>query len=155
MVKIVHGERIGAQAQLSISTSAVIFDHAQQKILLTRRSDNGRWCLPGGHMEPGESISEACIREVEEETGLHVHLTRLIGIYSSPDLILVYADGNRYQIVNHCFEAVIDAGESQLSDETVEIGYFTPEEIIHLDFMEHHRQRIQDALMKSKEIAIH
>ncbi len=36
---------------------------------LTRRADNGQWCLPGGHVDPGETVAESCRREVEEETG--------------------------------------------------------------------------------------
>src|SRR5207302_11059509 len=115
MAKIIYGERIGNQGRLSVGCSAVIFDEARQKILLTRRSDNGRWCLPGGHMEAGESVSEACIRETWEETGLRISLNRLIGIYSNPHVLLTYPDSNRYHMVNICFEGEIVAGEPGLS----------------------------------------
>ncbi len=154
MAKIIYGERIGKQGKLSVGCSAVIFDEAHQKILLTRRSDNGRWCLPGGHMEAGESVAEACAREVEEETGLQVQILRLIGVYSSPHMLLTYADGNRYQIVALCFEAEAKDGEPGLSDETTEAGYFTPAEIEMMDVMEHHRPRIQDALSGQKETIV-
>jgi len=154
MAKIIYGERIGKQGKLSVGCSAVIFDEAHQKILLTRRSDNGRWCLPGGHMEVGESVAEACAREVEEETGLQVQILRLIGVYSSPHMLLTYADGNRYQIVALCFEAEAKDGEPGLSDETTEAGYFTPAEIEMMDVMEHHRPRIQDALSGQKETIV-
>src|SRR5690349_21801151 len=60
MAKIIQGERIGKLGKLVIGCSALIFDEKREKILLTRRSDNGRWCLPGGHMEAGESVAEAC-----------------------------------------------------------------------------------------------
>lgn len=146
MVKILYGERIGTQGILNLGTSAIIYNADDQKILLTRRSDNGRWCLPGGRMEVGESISEACIREVQEETGLQVAIKRLVGIYSSPHMLLEYADGNRYQLVNHCFEAEVTAGQMGLSDETTDIGYFAYQDILQMDVMEHHLQRIQDAL---------
>jgi ADP-ribose pyrophosphatase YjhB (NUDIX family) len=151
MAKILYGERIGKQGKLSVGCSAIIFDAARQKILLTRRSDNGRWCLPGGHMEAGESAEEACAREVEEETGLQVQICRVIGIYSSPHMLLTYADGNRYHMVNLCFEAEVQAGTLELSNETTEAGYFTPSEIEIMDVMEHHRQRIADALSGQKE----
>lgn len=75
--------------------AVVIFDEAWEKILLTRRDDNGQWCLPGGQMEPGESAAECCEREVLEETGLRVHVRRLIGVFSSPDRLYTYPDGNR------------------------------------------------------------
>jgi 8-oxo-dGTP pyrophosphatase MutT (NUDIX family) len=114
--------------------------------LLTRRTDNGRWCLPGGHAEPGESVAEACAREIWEETGLRVQVGRLIGVYSSPDFLLEYADGRRHQIVALNFEVKVIGGELGLSNETTEYGYFTPDEIERMDLMEHHRQRIADAL---------
>ncbi|GCE17385.1 NUDIX hydrolase [Dictyobacter kobayashii] len=145
-MKILYGDRIGAQGVLNMGTSAIIYDATHQKILLTRRSDNGRWCIPGGRMEVGESVSEACIREIHEETGLQVKIKRLVGIYSSPHMLLEYADGNRYQVVNHSFEAETTGGQLGLSDETTEVGYFSPSEILQMDVLEHHLQRIQDAL---------
>ncbi len=74
MAKLVYGERIGREGRLMVGCSAVLFDEKREKILLTQRSDNGRWCLPGGQMERGESLAETCIREVEEETGLQVQI---------------------------------------------------------------------------------
>ena len=72
MAKIITGHRVGQNGAIRVGCSAVIFDQQRQKILLTRREDNNQWCLPSGGMESGESASEACIREVEEETGLQV-----------------------------------------------------------------------------------
>ena len=69
------GNRIGKQGVLRPGASALIFDQAREKVLLTRREDNGRWCLPGGGMDSGESAAEACAREVLEETGLQVLVT--------------------------------------------------------------------------------
>jgi 8-oxo-dGTP pyrophosphatase MutT (NUDIX family) len=43
-----------------------------ERLLLTKRSDNGQWCLPGGGIDPGERPAEAAEREVLEETGLTV-----------------------------------------------------------------------------------
>ena len=146
MTKIVYGERIGKQARLAIGCSAIIWDATKQRILLTRRADNGQWCLPSGRMEPGESIAETCAREVWEETGLRVRVTRLLGVYTSPDLIVEYPDGNKFQIVGFSFEAQVMGGELGLSDETTDYGYFTPDQIESMDLMEHHRERIADAL---------
>ena len=69
MTQILYGERIGKQGKIRLGCSAAIFDE-HGRILLTRRADNGQWCLPGGGMESGESAAEACEREVLEETGL-------------------------------------------------------------------------------------
>lgn len=146
MATILYGERIGETARLIPGCSAIILDETREKILLTRRTDNGRWCLPGGRMEPGESASEACAREVWEETGLEVKVGRLVGIYTTPDRIMTYANGDRSQLVAFSFEAEITGGTMGLSDETTDIGYFALTDLAAIDIMEHHLERIQDAL---------
>ncbi len=153
-MRLLYSDRIGKSGQLSIGTSAVIFDTQRQKILLTQRQDNGRWCLPGGRMEPGENVVEACVREVREETGLEVQVQRLIGVYSSPHLAIEYADGKRYQLVAFSFEAQTMGGALRLSDETTDYGYFMPAEIAIMDVMEHHILRIQDALIEQASIVL-
>ena len=96
-------------------------------------------------MDPGESAAECCAREVLEETGLVVSVGRLIGVYTSPHLMVEYADGNRIQPVAFSFEAEPIGGELTISDETTEYGYFSLEEMKTMDVMEHHHQRIIDA----------
>jgi len=73
--KVVYGDRIGKEGKLRLGCSAVLFGNERQSVLLTRRSDNGQWCLPGGMIDPGESVSEGCEREVFEETGLFLHVS--------------------------------------------------------------------------------
>ncbi len=145
-MKLIQGERVGRQARLRPGASAIIFDDARQKVLLTRRSDNGRWCLPGGGMDPGESAEETCVREALEETGLNVQVTKLVGVYTSPHIMVEYPDGNRIQPVSFSFEAEVIGGELSLSDETTEYGYFSVNELGTLDLLEHHKQRIEDAM---------
>ena len=145
-MKLIYGDRIGKRGVLRVGASSIIFDESREKILLTKRTDNGRWCLPGGGMDPGESVEEACIREAYEETGLRVKVTRLVGVYMSPDLVIEYADGNIFHPVSLSFEVEITGGELGLSDETTEVGYFTIEDVKTMDLMDHHRARIQDAL---------
>ena len=145
MSKLIYGHKIGTNAKLRPGAVAIILDEARENVLLTQRSDNGRWCLPGGAMDPGESAEEACIREVIEETGLEVQVTRLVGIYTTPDLILEYEDGNRWQPVTMTFEARVIGGELRLSNETIDYGYFSVNSLSDLDLMENHLERIHDA----------
>jgi len=63
MTQVLYGERISRQGKIRLGCSAAIFDE-QGRIFLTRRTDNGQWCLPGGGMDAGESVAEACEREV-------------------------------------------------------------------------------------------
>ena len=145
MAEVIMGHRIGQNGTIRVGCSAVIFHKNRDKILLTRREDNNQWCLPSGGMEPGESASEACVREVEEETGLQVTINRLIGVYTTPHELIVYQDGNKFQLVALCFEAEIVGGELRLSCETTEYGYFSYQEIQELDLLLNHTQRIKDA----------
>ena len=145
MTKILNGERIGRLGKISTGCSAVIFDKDKKKILLTRREDNGKWCLPSGKIEPGESVTEACMREVLEETGLNTEVVKLIGVYSNPHQLVEYPDGNRIHLISLCFETKITSGKLTTSNETTEFGYFDLNEIKSLGLLENHRERIEDA----------
>ncbi len=151
MSELKFGPRIGREAEIRCGAAAFIQDQ-QGAVLLTRRADNGRWCLPGGHIDPGESAAEACVREVLEETGLQVEVIRLIGVYSTPDAISVYPDGNKAQFVSLCFEARIVGGQLANSPEVTSSGYFDIETARSLDILETHLPRIEDGL-KKKEAA--
>jgi 8-oxo-dGTP pyrophosphatase MutT (NUDIX family) len=146
MAKLIFEERIGRQGAIRLGCSAVIFSPEGDRILLTRRSDNGQWCLPGGGMDPGESAAETCAREVFEETGLLVDVGRLIGVYSDPHMLVEYADGNRFHLVALSFEATVTGGSLIISDETTDAGYYTVDEIVDMDLLPHHHERIADAL---------
>ncbi len=150
MVQYIHGERVGRLGRLAVGCSASILDPAADRILLVRRADNSRWAVPGGYMEPGESAAEAAAREVLEETGLQVRIGRLIAVYSNPNILLEYPDGNRYQIVALYFAATPVSGELRPSSETTEVGYFSPDEIEHLEMGKFDRQRVADAFARQE-----
>ncbi len=145
MVKVIRGDRVGKQGRLAVGCSAVVLD-STGKILLIRRADNGRWAVPGGYMEPGESVTEACVREVWEETGIRVRVGRLTGVYNSPHIMVEYPDGNRFQLVMLCFAAEPVEGDLRTSEETTEVGYFSRADVENMDMSGFNRQRIDDAL---------
>ena len=147
MTQILYGPRLGKEGQLRVGCSAVIFDEKREKVLLTQRTDNRRWCLPGGHMESGESAAEACEREVWEETGLKVRATRLLGVYSNPDQLVIYKDGNKAFFVVLNFEVQVLEGELGLSDETTAFGWFSLEEMETMPIHANHKIRVEDALL--------
>lgn len=147
MSQVLYGPRLGREGELRVGCSAVIFDDAREKVLLTQRADNGRWCLPGGHMESGESAAEACEREVLEETGLKVEAIRLLGVYSNPDQLVIYKDGGKAFFVVLNFEVRILAGEPGLSDETTAFGWFTVDEMESMSIHANHTLRVKDALL--------
>ena len=151
MSKMSFGERIGKEGQLRPGASALIFSQTRDRILMTQREDNSRWCLPGGGMDPGESAAEACVREVLEETGLEVKIVKLVGVYTSPDILVEYPDGNKIQPVAFSFEAEVIGGELGLSDETIDFGWYTVDEIESMDTLEHHLPRIRDGVKDQLE----
>ena len=146
MSNILYGPRLGKEGELRIGCSATIFDETRQKVLLTQRMDNGRWCLPGGHMESGESAAEACEREVWEETGLKVRATKLLGVYSNPDQLVIYKDGQKAFFVVLNFEVEVLEGELGLSNETTAFGYFTLEDMKSMPMHGEHKLRVEDAM---------
>ena len=95
-------------------------------------------------MESGESASECCLREVMEETGLSVELIKLIGIYTNPNYIIQYNDGNKIQPVGMCFETKIIGGTLSTSPETTDIDFFNQKEISQLDVVEYDLILIKD-----------
>src|SRR5512138_227751 len=153
MTQVFYGPRLGKEGTLRLGCSAAILDE-QGRILLTRRTDNGQWCLPGGGVESGESVAEACEREVLEETGLQVRVKRLIGVYSHPDQLVIYPDGNKAFIVALHFAVEVIGGELGLSDETTDFGYFTLEESRGLELIGRHAERISDTFENYPEALI-
>ena len=144
MAKIIIGERVGRNGRLGVGCSASIFDLEKEKVLLIRRRDNGKWAVPGGYMEAGESFSDACKREVLEETGLEVNVNRLIGVYTSPNLLVEYPDGNKWQLVVLHFEAEVMDGELAINSEATEFGFFPFDEISGLNMNVLDKQRVFD-----------
>lgn len=127
--------------RLAPAAAAVILNDAGE-VLLTRRADNGLWCLPSGHMEVGETIEQAAVRETREETGLEVVVEHAVGVYSGPD---PYYTERGLQPVVFTFLCRIVGGALGVSEETTEFGYFAPD-ALPADIVPPHVQRIADAI---------
>lgn len=153
MTQVLHGDRLGRQGQLRLGCTAIIFDE-EKRVLLTRRTDNGQWCLPGGAMDSGESAAEACERELWEETGLRVRVKRLVGVYSDPDQLIIYPDGNKVFVVALSFEAEITGGALGLSNETTEAGFFSVNAMETMPMLGNHKLRVEDALLNQAQAFI-
>jgi ADP-ribose pyrophosphatase YjhB (NUDIX family) len=125
--------------------SAVVLDEAS-RILLHRRDDNELWSIPGGGMEVGERIADTVVREVREETGLEVEPEAIVGIYSNPQHVVEYGDGEIRQQFSVCFACRLVGGELATSDESLEVGFFTPAEIETMPVHESIRLRIRHYL---------
>ncbi|TWE13367.1 dihydrofolate reductase [Rudaeicoccus suwonensis] len=130
-------------SRIKVGASCAIRDG--DRLLLTRREDNGLWCLPGGGVDAGETWSEAAVREVREETGLHVEIDGVLAAYSNPDVVVVYADGNRNAIFGVCFRAHVARGAAGLSDEVTEVAWLTEADVTRLPIVPAHRSLVRAA----------
>ena len=116
--------------QILPAVAAAIFND-DGEILLQKRKDVDKWCIIPGHVEFGETIEEAILREIEEETNTKAIITRFIGVYSSPA-------SQTYRYAERAVQYVTSYFEARLSDiipinfsnnETQELKFFSPENI--------------------------
>ena len=136
-----------------VGANVAIFNNAGQ-LLLTRRQDNGMWCLPGGHMDLGERIDQTAIREVQEETGLRIQLERLVGLYSAYYPPGTFGEASpAHAILVALFRARSIGGALTLNAEVTEFGWFDPEHLPQ-DLIPQHVQRISDAIDEANTVVI-
>ncbi len=95
-------------------------------ILLQRRTDNGLWGVPGGMMEPGESVEDTARRELLEETGLTVDRLVFYGIFSGPGYFHRYPNGDEVHNVAAVFWAAIGDAEPHGDGREVSETQFFP-----------------------------
>ncbi len=117
---------VGHHRILQLSASAFITNE-QGHVLLGRRTDVMLWAPPSGVLQLGETPAQTIIREVYEETGLHVQPEHLIGLYTGPEFEWTYANGDQAQIISAFFHCHVTGGELKPDDaEFVSLGYYAP-----------------------------
>lgn len=123
----------------TLGANVAILD-ALDRVLLIEREDFRVWGLPGGMVEPGESVARTAVREAREETGLEVRLLRLVGVYSLPE----WVDGGNHVVLftARCVGGALMAGAD---GEARDARYFRPDRLPE-NLLWWHRRRIADAL---------
>ncbi|MEU0225488.1 NUDIX domain-containing protein [Streptomyces sp. NPDC006284] len=102
--------------------TAVVFDD-EGRVLLGRRSDNGRWSLIGGIPDPGEQPAACAVREVEEETAVRCAVERLVLVQALNPV--TYENGDVCQFMDITFRCRAVGGEARVNDdESLEVGWF-------------------------------
>jgi len=105
-------------AKHSVSVAGVVVDD-DNRVLVIRRDDNGAWEAPGGVLELDEPFQEGVAREVFEETGLHVSVGHLTGVYKN------ISRG----VVALVFRCVPVSGETHRTAEAREVGWMTTTQV--------------------------
>ena len=139
------------QVTPKIAVNAVVFNE-KREVLLAKRTDNGLWCIPGGHVDLGETLAQACERELFEETGLKAEVVKLIGIYSATQGSLHIAQGPEWHTVRVSFLCKVTGGQIKPSEETSEIRYFDVGQLPPL--ITDHARRIKDACENKPEAVV-
>lgn len=103
---------VGPGPVILVYATAIIRDE-RGRILFQRRADFPVWGLPGGLLEPGESILDTLKREALEETGYEIAPRRFVGLYTSPDYTVHYSNGDVVQQVTACFDCRIIGGANR------------------------------------------
>jgi ADP-ribose pyrophosphatase YjhB (NUDIX family) len=128
-----------------VAVNAVIFD-SSDRVLLTRRVDNGLWCLPGGLVEFGETVVQALLRELDEEVGVRPTHSELTGVYSSNNVEQVSTAGRSSIIL--AFRCDLAGQVPGTSDEVSAAHYFELAGL-PLGIVENHSRRAFDAAHRS------
>lgn len=132
------------------SVTAVVLDDAGQ-LLLIHKTDNSLWALPGGGHDIGERVGDTVVREVLEETGITVEIDSIVGLYTDPQHVLAYDDGEVRQQFSICFRARPTGGSLRTSSESKEVRWVDPTDLDDLDIHPSMRLRIQHGLDGSRQ----
>ncbi len=124
---------VGTRPLILVGAAIIVQDEAG-RLLLQRRGDNAEWSLPGGTLEPGETIEDAARREVREETAVVIGRPRLLGVASGPNLVYRLPNGDQIHNVSIVFTVEDWKGLPKADGkETLEARFF-------------HRSALPDAL---------
>ncbi|MFW0780505.1 NUDIX hydrolase [Rossellomorea marisflavi] len=127
--------------------SCVLVINDSEELLLMKRTDNQCWGLPGGSMEPGETLQEVAERELYEETGIKAEALSLWGIYSGQEFYYQYPHGDEVYNVVTAYLCRSYSGECCLNEaEGSELHFFPldslplelspPDQPIIMEFLE-------------------
>jgi ADP-ribose pyrophosphatase YjhB (NUDIX family) len=130
--------RMVGSSVLEVPTVSILTFDEQERVLLVRHAEGNEWTTPGGMVEPYETPSNAAVREMWEETGLFVHLTRIVGVFGGEVCSSVYANGDKLAWVSTVFAAVRTYGAPRPDqEETLEVRYFERDAVKRLPCKPH------------------
>ena len=120
---------------LSLSAKVVVRDESDRCLLLRRsmssKGNPGKWDLPGGKVDPGESFEQGLLREVAEETGLTISLQRVLGTAES--------ESPTKRVAYLILEGRLESGQVHLSSEHDEYAWVNRRDLAMVNLAEQFR----------------
>lgn len=101
---------IGHKRMMSVGLGCLIIDE-KERVLLEKRTDNGKYCLPGGSINFDETVLEGLKREIKEETDIEIKEARLLMISSGKKQELIYPNGDVTDYVDLIFVSHVRSDE--------------------------------------------
>ena len=134
---------------VEVVCSAIIEDSSGQILLTKSPKWHNQWTFPGGHIEPGEKISDAVTREAEEETGLQIEPVEIVAY---GELINPKNFHRPAHLIYFDFYCKLKGGEVKLEErELTEYKWVLPEEALKLDLAEGYPEAIQKFIKYKNE----
>lgn len=127
--------------RIVVAVTVFVLDKLR-RVLLIRRSDNDLWALPGGAQDIGEYIAETAVRETFEETGITIAVTGIVGIYTNPNHVVEYSDGEVRQQFSICLRGQYVTGQPTTSSESSDVCWVGRDELDGLPIHPSMRLRI-------------
>lgn len=122
-------ELIGSRPIIMAGANTIVID-AENRLLLQLRTDNNCWGLPGGSMEPGESLQEVAKRELYEECNLLANALTFFNVFSGEQYYYKYPHGDEIYNVIATFICVDYEGELRADqDEVLALQFFSIDEL--------------------------
>lgn len=135
--------RVGHDLLWLPGVTGAVFDD-DDRVLLARRADNGRWAMVSGILEPGEQPAVGIAREITEETGVHAEVLALTSVRAGQPIS--YPNGDVAQYLDLTFWCRYVDGEARVADdESIDVGWFAPDALPD-DVTPSTRQRLRDTL---------
>ena len=116
-------KKVGHDRLLFVGTGVIVYKDG--KVLLQKRRDNGLWASHGGAAEIGEYLEDAARRELYEETGLIAGCLELLDIFSGPEGLYTYPNGDDVYVIGACYICRDFSGEiNPQAEEVVALEWF-------------------------------
>lgn len=136
--------KVGNDLLQMVGVSAVVLNDAGE-VMLVRSSEIDAWMPVGGGVEPGEEPADAAVREVFEESGLHVVPEHLVGVYDGP--AVTYGNGDRASYTTVVFRCRVVGGQPRPDgEETTDVQFFPTDRLPPL--RADHQRNIEQALAR-------